>query len=122
MTARRGVLDGDVLARLDAIERRLAVLEQPGASRDAADAALRRVLARSTGGRVFTSSDLLRHSHVDADLAAALEAADLTTTRDLGAWLRDRAGAEDGIVIARGRNRRWHVRHVTCADGFGGIL
>ncbi len=101
------------------------MLEQPGASRDAADAALRRVLARSTGGRVFTSSDLLRHSHVDVDLAAALLGADLQTSRDVGTWLRDRSGTQDGIVIARGRNRRWHVRHVrhvTCADGFGGIL
>jgi hypothetical protein len=102
-------------ARVAQLEARVALLERAGHPRDRADAALRRQLAASTRGLAFRAADLLRHGHVDEALARALAEADLVTSADVGCWLRDRAGLQDGIAIVRLRGRHWQVRHMTCA-------
>jgi len=98
-----------------ALEQRIAALEAIGRSRDAADAVLRRQLADSTRGLAFRAADLLRHARVDEALAAALRHADVTTTADIGCWLRGRGGIEDGMAVVRLRGRRWQVRHIMCS-------
>jgi hypothetical protein len=105
-----------LLARLSALEQRVAMLERAGRSRDAADATLRQLLAASTRGLAFTAADLLRHTAVDDALATALLGADVVTTGDIGCWLRDHVGLDDGVAIMRLRNRRWQVQHVICAE------
>jgi hypothetical protein len=99
-----------------ALAQRVAALEAIGRSRDAADAVLRRQLVDSTRGLPFGAADLLRHAHVDEALRRALLGADVVTTSDVGCWLRDHRGVDDGVSVVRGRNRRWQVRHVTCGE------
>ena len=98
------------------LEQRIAALEAIGRSRDAADAGLRRQLADSTRGLPFRAADLLRHANVDEALRRALLGADVVTTVDVGCWLRDHRGVDDGVAVVRVRNRRWQVRHVTCGE------
>jgi hypothetical protein len=102
--------------RLRELEQRVEVLERAGRSRDAADARLRQHLAASTRGLSFRAVDLLRHAQGDEALAAALLGADVVTTGDLGCWLRDHNGLDDGVAIVRLRNRRWQVQHVICVE------
>ena len=80
--------------------------------RDTPDATLRRTLAESTKGLPFTASDLLRHAAIHPTLSAALAAADLTGTKELGCWLHAMRGIRDGIVIERQRGRRWRVAYM----------
>jgi hypothetical protein len=102
-----------LVAAQDAI---IAALQQAGASRDDADRALRRTLLVSTEARRFPVTQLIRHAKVDDRLRLALENASLQTPDEIGAWLRDHRGVEDGIAIIRQRRRQWqvvHVEHVT---------
>ena len=66
--------------RVDALEARCR-------PRDAADAAVLTTIAAQIGGTRFTSADVLSLAREDLLLADALEAADITTTRELGALL-----------------------------------
>jgi hypothetical protein len=97
-------------SRLEALERRLAALE--AARHTPHDRALLAQLATSTGGRWFRASDLLAHAAEDPALGAALATAWLESPRELGAWLRDRAGTADGIALARD-GRGWRCMWAT---------
>jgi hypothetical protein len=118
--SRRPALDLEAIvveqaARIALLEARVGQLEQAGRSRDAADAALRQQLPSSTRGLPFRSADLLQRAPLDEALAEALVAADVVNVADVGVWLRDHAGVENGVAIVRLRKRRWQVRHVMCA-------
>jgi hypothetical protein len=83
-----------VLARLAALERRVAALESSrGTNR--AGVELVPVIAAAVGERAFSAAELVAHSAVDPDLRAALAAANLTSPRRLG-WALRRL---DGRVI-----------------------
>jgi len=106
-----------LLREVRALTVRVERLERVGAPRDLADTTLREAIATSTGRRVFTANELLRHSQVDLDLAAAMRAADVVSVMDIGCWLRDRRGVADGIAVVR-RGRRWQVVHMMCSEEF----
>jgi hypothetical protein len=74
-------------ARVTAIEARLARLERQG-PRDGTEAGVVVTLAERIGARHYTAAELIRHATVDPELAAALEAADVTNPRELGQLLR----------------------------------
>ena len=95
----------DLRQRVEALERRIEPLEATP-PRDAADVALRRQLATSTEGRCFTASELLKHAAIDGALRAALLAARLQGSHEVGSWLRDQRGTSGGITITRVR-RQW---------------
>jgi hypothetical protein len=89
--------------RVAEIEQRLA----PG-PRDAADEVLVMAIADAVLGLPFTAAALwTRRRHVP-ELAQALEDADLTSVRELGAWLRRMQGATVGdwrlVAGAKGRD------------------
>ena len=98
----------EILARLAAHDARITALEAT-APRDAADADLAHVIARTTEHLPFTSADLLRHAATEPALTAALLEVGLQTPDELGAWLRDRAGTRAGITCRRLRGRKWLV-------------
>ena len=72
---------------VEELRDRVATLEARYGPRDQAEAAVPPAVARSVGGRRFTSAELFAHAAVDPDLAAALEAADVTSPRELGRLL-----------------------------------
>jgi hypothetical protein len=95
------------------VESRLAALEA-ARPRDAQDADLRRVLAERTRALPFTASALLAHARLDSLLAAALTAADVTSTVEIGTWLRLQKGVgADGVEIHRLRRRKWRVTYTS---------
>lgn len=100
----------DLMARVARLER------QQRGPRDGADVELLVALARSVGASKFTAHELVAHSAlVDADLGAALEAADLTTAKELGQWCRRVADTPiGGFVLVRGRRRRGGFRWQVC--------
>ena len=109
---RRADAIAELQARVSVLEQQLgAVLAALSAAkpRDAADSQLRNALAESTGGRTFTASDLLRHAEEVPELAAALEAADISSPAELGAWLRSQRGTFGGVSVERLRRRCWRV-------------
>lgn len=71
--------------RLERIER---LLDRGRGARDAQDIALLVAVVESIGDRAFTSSELMAHTEADSSLSAALLAADVTTTRELGHLFR----------------------------------
>jgi hypothetical protein len=120
---RRDSTTADILAavaRLDADVRglasRVAQLETRSGPRDAEDAALLSALALTAGEATFTARAVLAHARVDAALRGALVAADITSARQLGKWLRRLTGTHGGYVLARvGEGRAgivWTLRRV----------
>jgi hypothetical protein len=104
-------LQGEVAelrGRMEAMERRQG-------PRDAADVALLAALARLE--RRFTTSAALRHAGlVDEALAAALQAADVSSAKELGWLLRRCIGRHGSFLVERLRDSRdgawWRVsRH-----------
>jgi hypothetical protein len=98
----------EILRRLEALERRRG-------PRDAADEAVLAALARL--GRPFTARAAFRHAGlVDEALAAALEAADLSSPRELGWMLQRCEGADAAFRVERVRESRdgieWRVLRV----------
>jgi hypothetical protein len=89
---------------------RVEALEARHGPRDAAEAAVLPAIARSIGGRHFTSDELFAHAAVDPALAAALAAADITNTRELGKLLsRLEVQPVAGVSIVRVRDSRCGV-------------
>jgi hypothetical protein len=91
--------------------RILAALERLHGPRDEADQAALLAIAETIGDRRWSSGQLLEHADLSPALHDALEAADVTNTRDLGWFCRrvhgspsagirlERAGAcRDGVL------------------------
>lgn len=84
--------------------------------RDSEDAAVVMALAETFASHWFNAADVRTHARrMRGALAAALEAADLTSAREIGHWLRRMQGADvGGLAIVRGLRdpggRRWSVR------------
>jgi hypothetical protein len=106
----------ELLAELRALRSDLLAHQRAASGpRDDADVHLLITVATECGSRVFTARDLWRHADVAPDLAAALEAADLTTAVEVGHWLQRMAGAPvSGFTVVRGRRgssgRTWSVQ------------
>jgi hypothetical protein len=85
---------------VEAIERR-------DGPRDAADRALVLTLADTVRAARFTVQELWRHARTDAELHAAIAAADLTSPQQVGKWLRRVEGVEvQGRLVVRERRTR----------------
>jgi hypothetical protein len=108
-----------LLERIAALERTVSALTatvetfRAARPRDAADTELRKALAISTDGRTFSAADLFQHAQIDMALAAALEAADISSPAELGAWLRSQRGTFEGVSVERLRRRCWRVHMCT---------
>jgi len=101
-------------ARVAELERRLAAfsLLNSRGPRDRRDVELVAVIARTNGSARGTCREILRDARSNPDLAAALEAADLRSPRELGRCLgRMRDLVLDGrrvrARLTRGRLRWW---------------
>lgn len=93
----------------------LRLLERGRGARDAADMALLEAVAEATRDHQFTSAHLLEHVAADPALRDALEAADITSARELGAVFRRLQGiAMRGFRLDRVGDTRegilWCVR------------
>jgi hypothetical protein len=110
--------------RLDSLEQRVAVWLRGHGSRDAQDAALLVLLAAAAGVHHFTAAAAWQRRRYDARLAAALEAADIASARDLAIWLRRMRGVETGgwIVLRGPRCRagwRWCISRTSSTHAEG---
>lgn len=96
-----------VLARLAAVEARLALLEFNRPDRDGAAAQIRYALASIwAAGIVFSAQDVIDARAHHAELRRALDAALIDNAAQTGCWLRGHTGLRDGIVIER-HGRKW---------------
>jgi hypothetical protein len=88
----------------------LRLLERGRGARDEADQALLLALAEAVGDRQFTSAQLMAHAAVDPALHEALEAADVTSTKELGCLCRRLEGISiRGVRLARAGDQRGGV-------------
>ena len=96
-----------VLARLVAVEARLAALEFSRPDRDRGAALVRNALSGIwADGILISAQNVLDASDRYPDLKRALHLAMIQNAAELGCWLRQHQGEKDGIVIAR-HGRRW---------------
>ncbi|MDQ3347578.1 MAG: hypothetical protein M3545_06385 [Acidobacteriota bacterium] len=96
------------IATLEAGHRRFEVFVQARGARDQADTDLVLAVVTATEGLPFTAKALWVLRQRDTALAAALRDADLTSPREIGAWLRRMDGVPTNIdwCVSRGRKRR----------------
>lgn len=89
-------------AEFEALRAQVEALASRYGARDAAETAVLSAIAVAIGSRWFTSVELMAHSHVDGGLAAAFEAADITTVRECGKLLaRLAVQSIDGLTLRR---------------------
>ena len=82
-----------LLARIDALERRVVQLESRHRMRDDVRAAALVALAASVQYRTFTAVSAIEHAQqADPELLSALHTAGVATPRTLGRWLRTLQG------------------------------
>jgi len=109
--AERAATPADVLARVAAVEARVAELER---GRRPADAAMQRLLVHlaDCSGDEFTAEDVAERLRLDPVFAEAADAAGLTADAvEIGYWLRGQRGALVGACTLQrlpgARPARW---------------
>lgn len=104
MRTSRAVAADRLVERVAQLEARVEALERAHGPRAEQDAQLLGALAAAADGRPFTATAALARAGVDADLAAALDAAGILSGLELGAWLREVQGRPmGGLRAVRGK-------------------
>jgi hypothetical protein len=98
-----------LVAQIEALQRRVEILERGSGPRDAEDRALQQLLPTSTRELPFRSGDLMKHAEQDPQLCEALADALIDNPYELGNWLSRMKGNRDGVSIVQMTSRRWRA-------------